>query len=195
MWLQTEKYINFEQAFCFSKYPFQDSCVFIGMNGTASKDKDKYFILSIENNLLSAEKLFELVGALIGEVINFWHLLGSFFSASFPAKINGTILSWAAGLGQGCLGSGCSSVPGPSLVQSHLGHPELQPASPWAQCLLPGVTCKFLTSAIGAWLLIYELRHSGLEILNWVFSVAGVYTREKQQPFVLNNLFLKVRSR
>lgn len=35
------------------------------MNGTASKDKDKYFILSIENNLLSAEKLFELVGALI----------------------------------------------------------------------------------------------------------------------------------
>lgn len=65
MWFQTEKYINFEQAFCFSKYPFQDSCVFIGMNGTASKDKDKYFILSIENNLLSAEKLFELVGALI----------------------------------------------------------------------------------------------------------------------------------
>lgn len=65
MWFQTEKYINFQQAFCFGKHPFQDSCVFIGMNGTASKDKDKYFILSLENNLLSAEKLFELAGALI----------------------------------------------------------------------------------------------------------------------------------
>jgi len=63
MWFEIEKDIHFEQAFCFSKYPFQHSCVFIGENGTASKDKDKYFILSVENNLLSAQKLFELAGA------------------------------------------------------------------------------------------------------------------------------------
>lgn len=194
MWFQTEKYINFEQAFCFGKYPFQDSCVFIGMNGTASKDRDKYFILSIENNLLSAEKLFELARALIWEVINFWHLLGSLFSA-FTAKINGTVLSWEGGLGQGCTGSGYRSVPGPSLVQSHLRHPQQQPASQWGQCLLLVVTCKFLKSGIGAWHLIYELRHLGLEMLTWAFSIVGAHTREKQQPFVLNNLFLKGRSR
>lgn len=65
MWFEVEKGIHFEQAFCFSKYPFQDPCVYIGVNGTASKDKDECFILSVENNLLSAEKLFELVGAQI----------------------------------------------------------------------------------------------------------------------------------
>lgn len=166
MWFQTEKYINFEQAFCFIKYPFQDSCVFIGMNGTASKDKDKYFILSIENNLLSAEKLFELVGALIWEVINFWHLSGSLFSASFPAKTNGTILSWARAVGQGCPGRGCRAVPRAKVTS---GTWWQQPDSQRAQCLLPGVTCKFLKSATGAWHLIHELKHFGLEILTWAF--------------------------
>lgn len=80
MWFEVEKGIHFEQAFCFSKYPFQDPCVYIGVNGTASKDKDECFILSVENNLLLAEKLFELVGAQIWEVINFWHVLGYLFS-------------------------------------------------------------------------------------------------------------------
>lgn len=65
VWFEVEKDIHFEQAFCFTKYPFQNPCAYIGVNGVASKDKDKYFILSVENNLLSAEKLFELVGAWI----------------------------------------------------------------------------------------------------------------------------------
>lgn len=39
MWFEVEKDIHFEQAFCFSKYPFQNPCACIGVNGVASKDK------------------------------------------------------------------------------------------------------------------------------------------------------------
>lgn len=162
------------------------------MNGTPSKDKDKYFILSIENNLLSAEKLFELPGALIWEIINFWHLLGSCFSASFPAKANDPVLFWA-GLWAGVPWQWVQSVPGPAWC-SPLGHPELQPAllgslpPSWASLPIPEI-------CFGAWLPIYQLRHSSLDIFTWAFSVVGVHPRKKQQPFVLNNLFLRVRSR